>query len=294
MRILITIPHYVNPDGPLADAGRVHGSTAGEPNARVDALTNCLDSLRQIFDPNQRLIIVKDKSTRLVNEQLANAIDIVICTTKGRHQLEQLRLAADAYEHLATDAEPLLLGFECQRVLRDRLGDYDYYGYMEDDLVIRDPWFFVKLRWFTDQVGDEALLQPNRYEVASSGLALKAYIDGDLPASVVRPLEHPGDRSTVMSDILGVRVLFERAANPHAGCYFLNARQMAAWSARPDFLDRDTGFVGPLESAATLGIIRTFRVYKPVAENAAFFEIEHYGTGFISQLRRRGDVEQGA
>jgi hypothetical protein len=60
---------------------------------------------------------------------------------------------------------------------------------------------------------------------------------------------------------------------------------MAYWAAQPHFLDRDTGFIGPLESAATLGIMRTFRVYKPAVENASFLEIEHHGTAFISQLR---------
>jgi hypothetical protein len=42
--------------------------------------------------------------------------------------------------------------------------------------------------------------------------------------------------------------------------------------ARLDFFDRDTSFIGPLESAATLGIMRAFRIYKPAPEHAAFLE----------------------
>ena len=84
--------------------------------------------------------------------------------------------------------------------------------------------------------------------------------------------------------------MIERTSNPHSGCFFLNAAQMIAWANRGDFLDRATGFIGPLESAATLGIMRAFRVYKAAEDNAAFFEIEHFGTGFIRHLRRR---EQG-
>jgi hypothetical protein len=64
---------------------------------------------------------------------------------------------------------------------------------------------------------------------------------------------------------------------------------MEAWARRPDFLDRDIGFVGPLESAATLGIMRAFRIYKAAPESAGFLEIEHHGTSYIVQLRRRGD-----
>ena len=93
--------------------------------------------------------------------------------------------------------------------------------------------------------------------------------------------------------LLGTTVTFERAKNPHAGCFFLNGRQMETWASQPYFLDRDTSFVGPLESAATLGIMRTFRVYKAAAESAAFLEIEHFGTSFLGNLRRRADVAGG-
>ena len=65
---------------------------------------------------------------------------------------------------------------------------------------------------------------------------------------------------------------------------------METWARQPYFLDRDTRFVGPLESAATLGIMRTFRVYKAAVESAGFLEIEHFGTSFLGQLRRRGDA----
>ena len=67
---------------------------------------------------------------------------------------------------------------------------------------------------------------------------------------------------------------------------------METWSRQPHFLDRDTSFIGPLESAATLGIMRTFRVYKPAVESAGFLEIEHFGTSFLGELRRRGETVQ--
>ena len=83
-----------------------------------------------------------------------------------------------------------------------------------------------------------------------------------------------------------IDLAFRRPTNPHSGCYFLNANQMASWAARGDFLDRDASWIGPLESAATLGVMKAFRVYKPSPENAAFLEVEHWGTGFIDQVRR--------
>ena len=69
----------------------------------------------------------------------------VVCTTGDRHLLDRLMLPAGSYSHHPTGCPPALLGFECHAVLRDRLGDYDYYAYLEDDLIARDPWLFVKL-----------------------------------------------------------------------------------------------------------------------------------------------------
>ncbi len=149
---------------------------------------------------------------------------------------------------------------------------------------------FVKLGWFNDQLGAGVLLQPNRYEVGPLGLVHKAYIDGDLADEVTAPFQDLAEAPEATGRLLGRTVTFRRAKNPHAGCFFLNERQMRAWAERPDFLDRDTSFVGPLESAATLGVMRAFRVYKTAPEDASFLEIEHHGTSFLGQLRRRGDA----
>jgi hypothetical protein len=50
---------------------------------------------------------------------------------------------------------------------------------------------------------------------------------------------------------------------------------MEHWARQPGFLDRGTGFIGPLESAASLGVMRAFRVYKPARENLDFLQIRH-------------------
>jgi hypothetical protein len=123
--------------------------------------------------------------------------------------------------------------------------------------------------------------------VGPLGLVHKAYIDGDLDIKVTVPFQNIEEGPTASGRLLGTTVGFVRAKNPHAGCFFLNARQMETWAQQPYFLDRDTRFIGPLESAATLEVMRTFRVYKPSPESASFLEIEHFGTSYLSQLRRR-------
>ena len=86
-------------------------------------------------------------------------------------------------------------------------------------------------------------------------------------------------------------VTFGRPLNPHAGCFFLSRAQLEHWIAHPAFADRGAAFIGPLESAATLSVMRAFRIYKPVVDNAAFLEIEHQSTQFISQLRSERAAE---
>ncbi len=50
---------------------------------------------------------------------------------------------------------------------------------------------------------------------------------------------------------------------------------MAHWAEQSYFLDGSAAFFGPLESAATLGLMKTFDVYKPARQNAGFLEVEH-------------------
>jgi hypothetical protein len=287
MRILFTIAHFFKPDG-----GK-HASQKRDPKPRLQALTASVAALHQLFGKSQNIINIAHRATVPVNQLHAHEIDVVLCTTQEHHLLNQVTLPYHFYKHHSTQAEPMLLGFECQALLRDCLGQYDYYCFLEDDLILHDPWFFVKLSWFTQQAGDLSLLQPNRYEVATHALTCKTYIDGDLAPRVTAPFQNTNEYSQLQSQIMGLPVSFRRALNPHSGCYFLNANQMAYWASQTDFLDRDTRFVGPLESAATLGIMKAFRVYKPVPEQASFLEIQHFGTGFLGLIGQQVNLVTG-
>jgi hypothetical protein len=281
MRILFTIAHFFRPDS----KGK-HASQRKNSQSRIQALTQSITNLHQLFGKYQSIINIGQRLAFPANQPQDIQLDIIICTTQNCHLLEQLTLPSHFYYHYPTQAEPLLLGFECQAVLKDNLGKYDYYCFLEDDLIIHDPWFFVKLNWFTKQAGNLSLLQPNRYEVSLNNLTDKAYIDGDLLPRVTAPFQNIQEKPELKGKIMGIPITFCRALNPHSGCYFLNANQMAYWAKQKHFLDRDTSFVSPLESAATLSIMKTFRIYKTVAQEANFLEIQHFGTGFISLIGR--------
>jgi hypothetical protein len=288
MRILVTIAHYFRAGGAPTGYDRTHASMGKDPRPRLRALTACITALHDLYAGGQCTINIAKRVTEPANPGTAGEVDVVVCTTRGQHLLGQLPVANSFYRHRATDAEPLLLGFECQAVLRDHLGRYDYYCYLEDDLILRDPWFFLKLAWFNRQAGDSNLLQPNRYEVGPHPFVRKAYIDGDMHPRATARFQDVSKGVPLRGKVLDVPVAFRRALNPHSGCYFLAARQMEHWAKQPYFLDRDTSFIGPLESAATLGVMKTFAVYKPALECAAFLEIEHYGTAFLGLIQRSG------
>lgn len=281
MRVLIAIPHYVDPAG-----SRAHGSLGGDLGLRAAALSQCLRALSLSTSPSQEMWFREHDHLVPVTLEPHHTVtaDVVICTSGRNHCLSLLVPPHHAFHHHATAAEPQLLGFECHAVLRAHLGQYDLYGYLEDDLLIHDQAFWSKQTWFHSLSSDGCVLQPNRYElVIEEDTLRKVYIDFEF-ASYADVRARTDD--TITGQALGSPVTFHRTSNPHAGCFFLTNRQMALWANQPYFLDRDIRFVGPLESAATLGLVRTFRVYKPAPAHARFLEIEHYGQAWSGRLPR--------
>ena len=123
LRILVAIPHFFKPTGGKSADGREHGSVAADPEPRLQALTSCLAAWHQLFSPPQAFLDHAQKIACELEPGRRHQLDIVICTAHDCHLLRQV--PAGYFQEHATRAEPLLLGFECQAVLRDRLGNYD-------------------------------------------------------------------------------------------------------------------------------------------------------------------------
>lgn len=272
MRILMTIPHFYR-----AKSDAAHGSEKADASARLRVLHRCLTSLHSTFGRGQTYMA---SSNLRSNTNLTSGIDVVVCTTGDAHLLD--RLPPGLFRHHSTDAQPRFLGYECHAVLAEALGTYDYYCFMEDDLLITDALFFWKAAWFVGAVGAEAVLQPHRFELSDDPPIRKLYIDGPLvDPSISARYQDVSVQPNLRGYAMGRELAFERTGNPHSGCFFLQQQQMRLWREQPYFLDRSDGFWGPLESAATLGLMRTFRVYKPTRENAGFFELEHMDRRYL-------------
>src|ERR1043166_5852714 len=177
MRVLFTIPHYVSAGEQTAD-GRTYGSLAADADARLKALTACLTALHQQFGAPTGWIHHGKRIAEQTPVTGRHRLDIVVCTTGGRHLLDRLGIGPGCFSHHPTQSAPPLLGFACHACLNSRLGDYDYYCYLEGDLIVLDPWFFRKLAWFNGVAGDDdKLLQPNRFEGGVGHLVPKVYIE---------------------------------------------------------------------------------------------------------------------
>lgn len=181
--------------------------------------------------------------------------------------------------------EPRMLPFAAHRLMADQVDHYDWFVYSEDDLVIRQADFFKRQHWFRKSFGPMCLLQPNRYEINPRGTRWKTYVDGAIRRRNTDPYFAKLAADTWLEgQWMGEALRFERTRNPHAGFFALSQQQLRHWMSCPHFLDLDCSFIGPLESAATLGLLKTFPVYKAHGSAQSFCELEHLDTKF-SALR---------
>ena len=284
-RVLFVIPHYYG-------AGNgFYGSTGSDATSRITALERVIKGLHQNLGSRQAFLLwlqqhVPGKGNGHVirsNDEFCSHIDIAICTTGDSHVVNQLNVAPSLFHHQPTNAEPMFLGFSCHEVLRANLGRYDWYCYLEDDILINDPLFFSKMEWFNTLHGEDVVLAPHRFERSATEPAHKMYVDGSVRPDFTSAWQDVNDRSHLEGEVTGMSLKFERWPNPNWGGFCLTAAQMKEWVSRPYFGDRDCSFAGSIESACNLGIIRTFRQYKPSPSCAAFFEVEHLHPRYLGE-----------
>jgi len=277
MRLLVVIPHFVRPAPPER---RLYGSEAADAHERRSAaLSRVIAALHATLGPLQGRAVIAYSGGRTgvthANRQRCSAIDIVVATLPEDHAIDRLTVPSSWYRHHVTLTAPRELGFACHELLREAAGAYDWYGYLEDDIHVADPYFLRKIAHFVELTGTGNVLLPNRFETYRDAGIRKLYIDSLQGDTLTAEWQDINDGRRVAFRHLGDQVVLERPSNPNAGCFFLRADQFAHWLAQPYFGDRDAGFVGPIESACNLGVMKTFKVYKPAAENAGYLEVEH-------------------
>ena len=276
MRVLVVTCHYFGQ--------KTDGSTAAifssqlDPLARIAAVNASFVALHRHFGPRRH---GKDPSTRLPEDRTPErTLDIVVLQVPGKGLLDSIGIDPGCYAIEYFDGPPMMLCFEAQRVLRERVGGYDVYAVIEDDMVIHDPLFLDKVATFARAFGDRTLLQPTRYEMAQSGTPAIVVGDPTLSSDTLAPFRRAGQKERLTMDWLGREQTFVLPQNPHASGYFLTDAQLRHWIGTPWFYDRDASWVGPIESAMSLSVGRAFDVYRPGFPDPFFLSIEHYGTRY--------------
>lgn len=284
-RVLFVIPHF------YGEGTGFYGSTGPDPTFRIRALERVIGGLHQSLGSRQAFLLRLQQyvpglgNGHLIraNDSFASELEVIVCTTEENHLVPKLNIPDGLFRHQPVNAEPMKLGFACHEILRRNIGKYDWYCYLEDDLLISDTLFMAKIEWFLRECGEETTLSPHRFERSLSEPIQKLYHDGSVRPDFTAAWQDVTDRNSHECRFLGINLRFERWPNPHSGCFFLNARQMEEWASKPYFGDGDSSFAGPLESAASLGIIKTFRQYKPSPRNAGFLEIEHLHPRYLGE-----------
>jgi hypothetical protein len=290
MRTLIVMPHFFK--GTLETA--VNRSTqAGAEAERLRALVASISSLHQALGGSTYGLDHGQRTAWPMLPEKPHALDIVIVTTGEDHLVHKLAPLQRMFRHQATAADPKMLGFEGHKLLREARGHYDYYGYVEDDVVIVDPLFLRKRRLFDRQFGAQALLQPNRYEASPVGPVTKLYVDYRLAPHVTARYQDTADEPRLEMPFLDETITFERTSYPSAGCFFLSDAQLAVLVDGPHFLDGDVSYLSPLDSAVTLSVMKTFRVYKPVLAQAWFLEVLHASPRWIGSVTKIATLAAG-
>ncbi|MEG3858642.1 hypothetical protein [Microcoleus sp. herbarium12] len=173
-------------------------------------------------------------------------LSIAIQTLPNRHVTAYLPEYQINCIHIqeCPECDPMFVGFRLQEEFVERLEEFDWFLFIEDDIVFSEGFTLEKLKKFNQQSGYEnAILYPNRYEMYEG---TKRYID----LTITQPF--------VVSKLSSVEiegVKFAEFDNPHAAFYCLSRKQMKQWIKSGRVLKNQVVNVGSLESAATFCLL---------------------------------------
>ena len=229
-------------------------------STKIERLKNTIDGLLSSFAHCQLSIVINTVPDRHITAYLPD------------YQIRCIRVQEES------DCDPMFVGFRAQDELVNNVDNFDWFLFIEDDIVLHDSFILEKLEKFNTKCGyPHAVLLPNRYEYRQG---IKNYIDLTLLVNLLDSDKIWNGLSTV--EIEGVK--FAECANPHAGFYCLSKSQLQQLiSSGRAFKDKNLGFGGPRECAATYNLLECFSLYKPHPSNLYFLEVKHYDTKY-SQL----------
>lgn len=271
MKILLALAHYYR-----AEQNSIHSSTSeASRKERASAIRNVIETWRGHLGPTSVLTVHERRFDPL--EPAEDQLDIAVLLRGDDHLLDRAYCdRLDVRPIQVKTEDPRFIPFAAHTLFADNVDRYDMFIFSEDDLRPTDGNLVTKVVGFTETFGQDHLCLPNRFEWNPRGPSRKTYIDGDLRPDVMeRYFRAVPGKSELRQRVPGREIVFRRAGNPHSGFFALTRDQLKTWVSRPHFLDYDCSFIRPLESAATLGILKTFPIYKSFGRDSGWLEVEH-------------------
>ena len=281
MKVLFVIPHYFKA---LAEKSRYASHSASSMKIKLQALNNVIFNIESLFGDKHFGAVHNTVEMEKLENQFTFEFDIKICTNENDHLINDLEFGEESFEHISLKADPLLLGFYAQAIMSELKGNYDYYCYLEDDIIIHDQFFFKKLEMFNRIANPQHLLQPQRYESAIyNGKLKKDFLTKVYMDYQIYKTKDNIDRYEL--EIMNTKIIVSATTHPHSGRFFLNSEQFeylqqkSAW-ANTTNINRNMA----LDQAASKAIAENFRIFKPHRNSMNFFEVEHGVSNMLHQI----------
>ena len=279
MRVQVCIPHYFREHADPGDNPNGYGSLRqGGLLARSIALGRCISSLLDLQRrPETCLLNISNRNIEHYNNS-EEPLEISICIcTDGIHTLKDV---LDIYRNeieviTLKPSSSSDLPLECRDHLINNYTEFDLLCYIEDDIIISDRLFFDKILWFHEKTNHKLCLMPHRYECVNKENMEKLIIDGP---NFTGPNVISQQRVAYGKFQETDHVWFDMANNPHSGSFTISQEQARKLRTRPQ---PRVGFLGPLETAATLTVLIRFPVLKPCQECWSFLRVEHGAPSFL-------------
>lgn len=282
MRVQVCIPHYFREHADPGENPNGYGSLrSGARLARSIALARCIAALLDLQRrPESCLLNISDRSIdHHPNIEPPLEIEINIFTD-GENLLEEaINIYKERINVIKVSLEnPRELPLECRDHLIQNRFDFDLLTYLEDDIIISDPLFFDKQLWFLKKTNEQFSLMPHRYERVDNKFIDTLIVDGPLRPDFIRKFANP-QKNVASGQFRGVEsVSFDITDNPHSGTFTISRSQAEKLNG---FILPREGFVGPLETAATLTVLHQFPVMKPNIKFWRFLSVEHGHPSFL-------------
>ncbi|MEI6032504.1 MAG: hypothetical protein WCQ20_15270 [Synechococcaceae cyanobacterium ELA739] len=275
--IRVCIPHYFRGD----DGDLRYGS--GQPGSQLTrslALGRCLGALLDFQKCRRDVqLAVGNRTFEAFQSQTENdtarsvSLEIHVCGD-GHHQLDAVlhQFKEHIHYHRIQLKDPRQLALAARDLLIGHPQPADLNLYLEDDLVIGDRDYFEKMIWFLNQCDHHMVLMPHRYERLDQDEIGVLLVDGPLRSEFIGQFTTPRRHVMQARWRQSSRIQFDVTSNPHSGSFCLSRRQVER--LRGKALPRH-GFIGPMETAATLTVLAHFPVLKPALEQWRFLAVEH-------------------